>query len=326
MATITPIAYKTGGGTIPGTTKVGNLYAGTTPQDYGAVGAANGVIFWATPNEDDGYVIAHEDPIGSHTGNTATIDIPAYVGFWRSEFLTENSFVQLTNNLFDQNFTGGTQAKTWLNNNGYWTSYKDVYQYNPLVTLSWPSSSTGYTLYTGGFTSFDDGASTLPITLPTIFETNNQSSNQLYLSTNGYFTIGTQDNGIRSSPDNPNPATMAANPGDNWLQPGLTNTDGDVQNWYYKTGTDSTNKFYVKNLVYAGTYGASTTPTSYIINFYRDELYEWLETRVKLNTRGLAGPYNLVSVAQGSSTTSRVWRGDLNGQNWTYMGTGTVVP
>jgi hypothetical protein len=117
---------------------------------------------------------------------------------------------------------------------------------------------------------------------------------------------------------------MAANPGDNWLQPGLTNTDGDVQNFYYKKGTDGTGRYYVKLLVYAGTFGAQTNPTSYLINFYRDQSYQWLETRVKSNTRGNAGPYNAVDVSQGSSTTSRVWRGDLNGQNWVYMGTGSV--
>lgn len=330
MATITPVAFYTGG-TIAGTTQVGNLSVGTSEQDYGVVGALNGITYWATPDENNGYVIAHQDLSASHTGNTlvggVVTKVPGQkVGFWRSDFLTENSFVDLTNSLFDQNFTGGTQAKIWLNSNGYWTSYKDIYHYNPIVTLGWPASSAGYTLYNGGFTSVDDGYSNLPITLPTTFETNNQASTNLYLSTNGYFTLTSGDSGIRSSPDNPNPATMAANPGDNWLQPGLTNSDGDVQNWYWKTGSDSSNKFYVKNLVYAGTYGANTTPTSYVINFYRDELYEWLETRVKSNVRGNAGPYNLVNVSQGASTTSRVWRGDLNGQNWTYLGTGTVQP
>ena len=324
MSTITPVAYATTGGTINGTTKVGNLYAGTSPQDYGVVGGNNGVTFWATPNTDLGYVIAHQDALGSHTGNTAGGDVAAYMGFWRSPLLTEESFVQYTNGIFNQNFTGGTQAKNWLNTNGYWTSYKDVYRYDPITLLPWPASSTGYTLYNGGFTSPDDGYSNLPITLPVAFETNNQSSTSLYLSTNGYFTLTSGDSGIRSGPDNSNPATMAANPGDNWLQPGLTNSDGDVQNWYYKTGNDSSAKFYAKLLVYGGTYGATTTPTSYIINFYRDEVYEWLETRVKSNVRGSAGPYNSPSVAQGASTTSRVWRGDLNGQNWVYMGTGSV--
>ena len=316
MATAQPFAYNTGP-QISGTQQVGDLSYG-----FPTTGFTDSPQYWNGPDEDLGYVIGTSVP--SNTQPTPVSGKTASVGFWRSEFLTENSFVEFTNSLFNQNFTGGTEAKTWLNANGYWTSYKDVYRYDPLTLLAWPASSTGYTLYNGGFTSPDDGYSNLPITLPTTFETNNQASTNLFLSTNGYFTIGVGDSNIRSSPNNANPATMAANPGDNWMQPGLTNSDGDVQNWYYKTGTDGGGKFYVKNLVYAGTYQAATTPTSYIINFYRDEQYEWLETRIKSNARGSAGPYNSTSVAQGASTTSRVWRGDLNGQNWVYMGTGTV--
>lgn len=325
MSTITPVAYKPIG-TISGTTKIGNLIIGTTPQDYNEVGQLNGVTFWATPNQDLGYVIAHEDTIGSHTGNTSGGTVPANVGFWRSELLTENSFVQLTNYLFNQNFTGGSECNVWLNANGYWSSYVDTYHYDPSSFLSWPSSTAGYTLYNGGFTSADDGYSNFPITLPTTFYTNGQSSNQLYLSTNGYFTIGSGDGAIYNSPQNSNPATMAGNPGDNWMQPGLTNTDGDVQNWYYQTGTDGSTRFYAKLLVYGGTYGNPTNPTSYVINFYRDGSYQWLETRIKSNARGNAGPYNSVDVSQGASTTSRVWRGDLNGENWVYLGTGRILP
>ena len=85
------------------------------------------------------------------------------------------------------------------------------------------------------------------------------------------------------------------------------------------------NKYYIKNIVYAGTYGAATTPTSYLINFYRDNNYQWLETRVKSNTRGNAGPYNSPDVSQPAQSISKVWRGDLNGLNWVYMGTGSVT-
>lgn len=133
MASITPIAYKTGGGSIPGTTKVGNLYAGTTPQDYGVVGANNGVIFWSTPDEDLGYVIAHEDTLGSHSGNTGTGDLPAYVGFWRTSVKTEESFLDFVNEMFNQSFTGGTDAVTYLNNNGMWTSFTPK---NPFTELN----------------------------------------------------------------------------------------------------------------------------------------------------------------------------------------------
>lgn len=318
MATARPFAYNPGP-QISGTEQVGDLSVGTP-----TTGFTSSPQYWNGPDEDLGYVIGTSVP--SNTQPTPISGVTASVGFWRSPQLTEISFVEFTNGLFDQNFTGGTEAKTWLNTNGYWTSYKDTYRYDPITLLSWPSSSTGYTLYNGGFNGPDDGFSNSPITLPVAFETNNQSSTSLYLSTNGYFTLTSGSGQIYNDPQQQsNPAIMCANPGDNWLQPGITNSDGDVQNWYYKTGNDGGGKFYAKLLVYGGTYNAITTPTSYIINFYRDEQYEWLETRVKSNVRGNAGPYNNTgSVSQGASTTSKVWRGDLNGQNWVYLGTGSV--
>jgi hypothetical protein len=202
-------------------------------------------------------------------------------------------------------------------------SYSSGYAYSA-TTLSFPAT-TGYTVYSGGFTNVDDGNSSTPLTLPVAFSTNAQSSSSLYMSTNGFFTLGSGSGAIVSSPQSSaNPAFMAGNPGDNWLQPGLANSDGDTQNWWYQTGS-SGGKSFVKNLVLCGTYGNSTFAKSYIANFYRDSTYEWFETRVKSNTAGTCGPYNATSVAQASSTTSRVWRGDLNGQNWVYLGTGSVV-
>lgn len=200
-----------------------------------------------------------------------------------------------------------------------------TYSYNSAVLLSWPSSGSEYTLYTGAITSNDDGYTSTPITLPVAFSTNNQSSTNLYVSTNGYFTLTSGAGSILSGPTVASPATMAANPADLWLQKGLVMSDGDAQNVYYQTSTDGI-KSYVKLLVYAGTYQATTTPKSWIANFYRDSTYEWLEVRAKSNAVGNAGPYNAVSVASPSSTTSKVWRGDLTGRNWVYMGTGSVQP
>ena len=325
MSTARPIAYNIGS-TISGTSQIGNLAIGVDNLNYSQ--GEGGVRWWSGPDENLGYCIGFPQAAGTQPTPETPTEF-AFVQFWRSDLLTEGSFVELANYIAAgaQVFTGGSEANIWLNANGYWSSYVDTYHYNPSVFLPWPASSAGYTLYNGGFTSSDDGFSNSPIVLPTTFETNNQASNQLYLSTNGYFTLGNGSTAIISAPqDLSSPAAMCANPGDNWLQPGLTNSDGDVQNWYYKTGSDSSTKFYAKNLVYGGTYGATTTPTSYVINFYRDGVYEWLETRIKSNPRGNAGPYNSTDVSQGSSTTSRVWRGDLNGQNWVYMGTGTVQP
>jgi len=323
MATITPVAYKTGGGSIAGTTKYGNLYVGTTAQDYGVVGANNGCVFYATPNQDLGYVIAHEDSSGAHNGKPG--NIPAYLGFWRSEFLTENSFVTLVNNLYNQSFTGGTQAKNYLTSIDIWTSYSDIWQYDSLNTLTWTDSTAGYTLLTGGVTAVDDGYWVNPITIPTYY-TNNQTSSNLYISTNAVVTLGVgYGDCCPSTPQtSSNPALISGNAGDMYANPGAALTDGTTMNAYYRI-TQNGDKTKIELKVFQASLSAQNSPYSYQLNLYRDSTYQWVETRVKSGTAGNVGPYNAVDVSQGASTTSRVWRGDLLGQNWVYLGTGTVV-
>jgi hypothetical protein len=124
MAT-TPLAYNPSLSPIDGTDQVGTLAVGIDEQDYSL--SPGGVTWWNGPEESTGYVIAVPVP-----GNTQPTEIPgvfASVGFYRSADLTENSFVELTNTVFGQNFTNGTDCKTWLNDNGYWTSFVP-----PLVT------------------------------------------------------------------------------------------------------------------------------------------------------------------------------------------------
>jgi len=118
MAT-TPIAYNPSQSPIDGTEQLGDLAIGTTEQDYSS--SPGGVTWWMGPEDSVGYVIAV--PV---SGNTQPTEIPgvfASVGFFQSVDSTENSFVELTNSVFGQNFTTGTECKTWLNDNGYWTSF-----------------------------------------------------------------------------------------------------------------------------------------------------------------------------------------------------------
>ncbi len=118
MATTTPFAYNTGS-TISGTIQIGDLAIGLTEQDYSS--NPGGVIWWMGPDEDLGYVIAV--PVSGDTQPTEIIGVTASVGFFRSDSLTEISFINLTNVVFNQNFTTGNQASTWLTNNGYWNSW-----------------------------------------------------------------------------------------------------------------------------------------------------------------------------------------------------------
>ena len=54
-------------------------------------------------------------------------NVSASVGFFRSSALTDPSFISLSNSVAAQSgggpFASGSTAKTWLNSNGYWTSY-----------------------------------------------------------------------------------------------------------------------------------------------------------------------------------------------------------
>lgn len=115
MATARPFAYNPGP-SIPGTSQVGNLSIGAPTSGF-----TNNPQYWNGPDEELGYVIAQS--VSGNTQPTPLSGVTASVGFFRSPLLTENSFVQYTNSLFGQSFTGGTDAATWLNANGYWTSY-----------------------------------------------------------------------------------------------------------------------------------------------------------------------------------------------------------
>ena len=145
----------------------------------------------------------------------------------------------------------------------------------------------------------------------------------MYVSTNGYISFG---EGFGDSVTTPQDliGIVGGNCGDLLLEPGVVMDDGDTQNLYYATGGIN-NKSYVKFIAYTGTFGDDLTSTSWLLNFYLDFAYQWVETRVKSNPEGRVGPYNdPTDVSRPSATTSRVWRGDLLGENWVYMGNGSI--
>ena len=109
-----PFAY-TPGVSVTGTNKIGDISYGHPTSGF------EGSEWWNGPDEDLGYVIA--ESVSDDSQPTPISGVTASVGFYRSEFKTEASFVELTNNMFDQTFTNGTGAKTWLNERGYWTSF-----------------------------------------------------------------------------------------------------------------------------------------------------------------------------------------------------------
>ena len=193
------------------------------------------------------------------------------------------------------------------------------------TTLAWTDDTTGYTLLTGGVTGFDDGYWINPITIPTYY-TNNQTSSSLYISTNAVVTLGVGYG--TCCPTTPqtsaNPALISGNAGDMYVNPGTPLTDGTIMNAYYRI-TQSGDRSQIELKVFQAILSAQNSPYSYQLNLYRDSTYQWVETRVKTGAAGNVGPYNATDVSQPASTTSRVWRGDLLGQNWVDLGTGTVI-
>jgi hypothetical protein len=105
------------GGQIPGADQYGNLHIGNENTEYNF----GEIKWWNGPDEELGYIIAHEDAAGNHIGADET---QAFIGFWRSE-LNDVSFIELANTVADgaATFTTANDAKNWLIGNGYWTSY-----------------------------------------------------------------------------------------------------------------------------------------------------------------------------------------------------------
>lgn len=187
--------------------------------------------------------------------------------------------------------------------------------------LAWPTSTSGYSKYVGGFDEADDGYALHPLIIPD-FAMQGDVYNTLYINTDGSITF---DAGNTAREGYPSENTqICGNSDDLEIDPDNTTlTDGKVHNAYYKTGSG-----YTKILIYEGYHSDVNKVASYLINIYRDNTFQWVETRLKVqnNNNPYSGPYNGggPDVSEPSSTVSKVWRSDLDGNNWTYMGIGSV--
>jgi uncharacterized delta-60 repeat protein len=116
--------------TISGTTQYGDLVVGDIQTEYSI--NYGGVKWWGGPDEELGYVVGNARPDGQSVPAGVTGG-PAYVGFWRSELLTDNSFLNLANYIGSENgqppFASTNEAVTWLNANGYYSSFIGLMKY-----------------------------------------------------------------------------------------------------------------------------------------------------------------------------------------------------
>lgn len=113
-----PFAYNPSGIPIDGTLQVGDLAIGVTNQNYSV--RPGGVIWWAGPDEELGYVICGPVPSANRPtpiGNIGT------VRFWRSISLTDQSFLNLVTVLSGGVVTQISEIQSWIDTNEYWTSW-----------------------------------------------------------------------------------------------------------------------------------------------------------------------------------------------------------
>jgi uncharacterized delta-60 repeat protein len=95
-------------------------YGNLSISDY----PISGYRWWPGPDEDIGYIIAHDDAnpnMRTEGSRSATVSTNS-VGFWRTS-KTDVDFLLTFNDLFSKSYSSAPNAAYWLNTNGYWTSY-----------------------------------------------------------------------------------------------------------------------------------------------------------------------------------------------------------
>lgn len=101
-------------------------------------------------------------------------NVTSSVGFFRSTDLTEGSFIDLSETIAGQSFASGNDAKTWLNNNGYWTSFVPLATPTPTVTNTPTNTNTPTPTVTSTSTSTPTPSIT-PTQTPTVTRTPTQT-------------------------------------------------------------------------------------------------------------------------------------------------------
>jgi hypothetical protein len=112
---------------ITGCTQVGNIAVSTNMSITNLSGFSGGV------EDANGYIIISDTVnaglVGRSTANKVGVvaSTPSVPTYWRSLLKTDVSFLTLSNKLparkYQTAFTTATDAKTWLNSNGYYTSW-----------------------------------------------------------------------------------------------------------------------------------------------------------------------------------------------------------
>lgn len=315
--------------TIPGTEQVGDIAA--APVDGNIVIDAS-KEWWNGPDETSGYIVTYVDSSGNRSNAPERIlatNFPCHLGFMRSSAKTEESFVELANQIAGTtSFLYGTQSKEWLNNNGYWTSYSVYFissgtkspvlgngGQNPFPATSWTSliSSSG-----------DDAS--IQVNLQFNIKFNGTTYNSFFPNSNFYITFGSGTSQYSG---------LAAN------SPALNKIffGGKDNSWQRVSSTQSNDKYF--RLRWEGNNTTGGTPGSpgvvYELTFF-NPIYtnneNWIELLIGNNNmpgQGISGIYSSTAQLTGgqivpgnvgvAALQSYVFQGNSTGTSWTvYTG------
>jgi len=279
MATSRPFAYNTGSA-IAGAMQTGSLAIGTASIAWQDIQPGD-VQWWNGPDEDLGYVIAFPVPSGDVPTPT---NISASIRFKRSATKTDDSFISLVNNSYNQSFTTGQQCYSYITSSQYWTSYV------PLVTsgliLNWDIQNASS--YGGTGTTITDLQGNSNGTLVGTIDYTSGTPN--YLNVQG----GTTEYIVSATNLNP------------YLSPANTGTSISHFVWVYPTG----------NGVIVNEQGTTTPATS-----WHDTQIEIVSGALKFRLWNLASPYLTSNTSLTLNTWNYIgltydgttFRGYLNG-------------
>lgn len=142
MPTAIPIAYNPSGTFINGTQQIGVFAVGTPTSGF-----TGEPRWWNSPDLEPGYVIGI--PVTDCDIPTPNSGETACFSFYRSQSLTENSFVSLTNYLTGQSFTEGNDCEIYLEDTlNYYTSWTGA-PTNMFITSSASTASNSTYAFEG---------------------------------------------------------------------------------------------------------------------------------------------------------------------------------
>jgi hypothetical protein len=231
------------------------------------------------------------------------------IGFWRSYDKSEQSFVILCNRLFGQSFSEGNAAKTWLNANGYWTSWGGAVIITTGLIVNYDTSNTSS--YTGTGSALNNLVA--GYTNATLYNSPSFTS-----SGGAYLTFNGASNQYILTTTNLNPS----------LSPANTSTIISIFTWIYPTGNgviiDETSQagWHDSQIeMVAGTLRFSVWPyTTIITSSIATPLNVWYYVGFVYNGTTLTAYVNGVSA--GSATFARQTPYNNGGPAPLYYGVG----